>query len=132
MSDGDDFTIYETPHFGDDHLLFRVERCVHDIPSLFEWYLPAYAAVRVLQKEEFEGAGCGGEVLAFEMHKTPLAHDREAFDIEDIQALRLQFQLDGYTRDQGYTKASNHALFDGAVIAHLHADLERHTRLLEG
>src|SRR5215471_16983779 len=70
-------------------------------------------------------------MLALQVYQPPLAHDRKAYNIEDHQALCLQLQFDGYTRDQRDTKASDHTLFDGAVITHLHADLEGHACLLE-
>src|SRR5215469_11354842 len=70
-------------------------------------------------------------MLALQVYQPPLAHDRKAYNIEDHQALCLQLQFDGYMRDQRDTKASDHTLFDGAVITHLHADLEGHACLLE-
>src|SRR6266852_984108 len=71
------------------------------------------------------------EAFAFQVYQAPLPHDGKAFNIEDDEALGLQFQVNGYTRDQGDTQIGDDALFNGAVVAHMHTDLEGQAGLLK-
>src|SRR6266852_5707112 len=71
------------------------------------------------------------EAFAFQVYQAPLPHDGEALNIEDDEASGLQFQVNGDTRDQGDTQIGDDALFNGAVVAHMHTDLQRQASLLK-
>src|SRR2546425_1713831 len=71
------------------------------------------------------------EAFSFQVYQAPLPHDGKALNIEDDDALGFQFEVNGDTRDQGDTQISDDALFNRAVVAHMHTDLERQASLLE-
>ena len=73
--------------------------------------------------------GGGGEVFFFQVNQPPLTDDGKPLHIEDNQAVGLQFHIQGNPRNQSDAEASRHTMLDGAVIAHLHADVQLYSSL---